>query len=104
TSSVGIAVTPSSLSFVTAAGASPSAQTLQVSTATAGSLGATVTATVATTSGGQWLSVTPTATGTSPVTLTATVASASLAPGIYQGTITIAANGVAGTQAVPVTL
>jgi uncharacterized protein (TIGR03437 family) len=49
----------------------------------------TITATAATTSGGDWLSVTPTE-GDTPANLTVSINPSGLAPGVYQGQVTIA--------------
>jgi uncharacterized protein (TIGR03437 family) len=58
------------------------------------------TAVAATTSGGNWLAVTP-ASGTNSATLNVSVTPASLAPGTYDGTITVTpAGGVAQTVSV----
>src|SRR5207244_3724384 len=79
-----IALSANTLSFTADVGTNPSTQTVRVTNVAAGALG--VTATAATTKGGSWLTLAP-ATGVTPLTLTASVNSASLAAGIYQGTI-----------------
>jgi trimeric autotransporter adhesin len=96
-----IALSGTSLSFTTAASSSPPSQTLQVTNSGVGTLGLNVSAT--TTSGGNWLSVTPT-TGTAPLALTVSPATTSLAPGNYQGTITIAATAGSGAVNSPQTV
>jgi len=83
-----ISLTPNSLQFATTAGTSPATQSFQVLNNFAGALGWTATAN--TLVGSSWLSVSPTS-GVSPSTLTVSIASASLAKGIYLGNITITA-------------
>jgi uncharacterized protein (TIGR03437 family) len=77
----------------TLGGTAPSAQTVQLSSATATSFTAASTA--------SWLTVTPTS-GTTPATLTLTVNTAGLPATTYQGSITITAG--ATSVSVPVTL
>ncbi len=83
-----ISLTPNSLQFIAAAGTSPATQSFQVLNSFPGALGWTAAA--KTLVGSNWLSVSPTA-GVAPSTLTVSVASASLAKGIYLGNITITA-------------
>jgi uncharacterized protein (TIGR03437 family) len=93
---------PASLSFSYTAGApAPPSQTVVII-----SPGATLTFTAAasTTSGGPWLSVSPTS-GTVNTTLTVSVSPAGLAPGSYNGAITITPSGTGNApQTVPVRL
>ncbi len=88
-------LSPTSLSFTSAAGSSPTAQSLSVSLPTAG---ASYTATA--TSTGNWLSVTP-ASGVSPGSLSVAVNGQSLTAGSYAGFVTVTAGGVSTT--IPVT-
>jgi uncharacterized protein (TIGR03437 family) len=83
-----ISLTAASLQFAATAGTSPTTQSFQVLNRFSGVLGWTATAN--TLVGSNWLSVSPTA-GVAPTTLTVSVASASLAKGIYLGNITITA-------------
>ena len=93
---VGLTVSPSGFFLVAAAGgANPSAQTLAVSGVGGGTFGFDWTATVSTSSGGNWLSISPTAgnTTSSPnISVSANIAG--LAPGNYSGQITVSASGV----------
>ncbi len=90
-------VSPAALSFSTAAGVVPGAQTIALSSMLAG-LSFTVSANA------TWLSVSP-SNGTIPAVLQASVDPASLTAGTYQGTITITApNAVPATTTVAVTL
>jgi hypothetical protein len=92
-----LSVTPSSLTFSYQVGGTPPAgQTLSIS-------GVATTYTAAA-SGATWLSVSPPSGGTSG-TETVAVNTAGLAAGTYSGTVTITANGSAGSpKTVPVTL
>jgi uncharacterized protein (TIGR03437 family) len=81
-----IGVTASSLSFTTDVGGNPPAQGFTVSNA--GSGGLSWTASVSTSSGGNWFSIAP-ASGASGTSVQVTVNSAALAAGAYSGTITI---------------
>jgi uncharacterized protein (TIGR03437 family) len=96
-SGAGFLLTPSSLEFAYfQGGASPAAQTVQVSGSQS------FTAKASTSSGGTWLSVTPTS-GTGSASLTVTTTPAGLAAGSYSGAITVTPTG--GTaQTVSVTL
>ncbi|HUE03369.1 MAG TPA: hypothetical protein VMR62_27650 [Bryobacteraceae bacterium] len=88
-------VSPTTLAFAyTQNGPVPAAQSLQITGSQS------FTAVAATTSGGNWLAVTP-ASGTNSATLNVSVTPASLAPGTYDGTITVTpAGGVAQTVSV----
>ncbi|HYL95150.1 MAG TPA: hypothetical protein VET69_05020, partial [Terriglobales bacterium] len=96
-----IVILPSEyVNFVVAPGGNPSFQTLTLVNGTHGHM--PWTATAATASGGSWLTVAP-AFGDLPgssffesATLTLSAVSSSLAPGVYYGTVTISAPGVAG--------
>lgn len=96
-----LTATPSSLSFVyTPGGSAPANKTVALA---AGAATINFNVTKATTSGGDWLSVTPTS-GTTPKSLTVSVANyASLAPGTYNGSITVTPT-VSNTVVIPVTL
>jgi uncharacterized protein (TIGR03437 family) len=100
-----MALTSASLAFVAARNANPSPQTVQVNNTGTGSLGWTAAAN--TQAGGSWLSVSP-ATGVAPSTLTLTVNSSTLSPGVYQGSVTVSplssANAANGPQVLQVTL
>jgi uncharacterized protein (TIGR03437 family) len=82
---------PAQLSFTYQAsgGATPAAQTINVSDAA----GVTFTATAATNLGGSWLSVTP-ASGNASGPLTVSVNPKGLTADVYNGTITVAAPGL----------
>lgn len=88
-SAASISVTPSSLNFKVQAGASGQIQAIEIT----GSAGTSWQA-VATSPNGSWLSVQPSS-GQTPATLAAIVNSASMQPGVYQGSITIQAPGAA---------
>jgi uncharacterized protein (TIGR03437 family) len=89
-----ITASPSSLSFSQVlGGATPSAQTIQLSSGSATSLTAGTTV--------SWLAATPPS-GTAPGNLSVTVNSSGLPAGIYQGSVTI--TGGAAQVTVPVTL
>jgi len=99
-----IAVSPTALTFGASQGSNPPAQSFTVNNSGGGTL--TWTATVTTTSGGNWLSVAPTS-GSAGNSVQVTVNSASLGPGTYTGTISIASAspGVTNSpQAVSVSL
>ena len=88
-----LAVTSSSLQFAyTVGGATPDAQTVQISNSGTGTLAWTATAS------DTWLSVSP-ASGTAPSTLTIAVSPAGLAAGTYTGSVQIAATGASNTPA-----
>ena len=92
-----VTISPSTLSFAYAQnGTLPAAQNLQIS----GSQSFTDVA--ATSTGGAWLSVTPAA-GAGNATLSVAANPAGLAPGIYNGSITVTPSGGVA-QTVPVTL
>jgi uncharacterized protein (TIGR03437 family) len=89
-----ILVSPPSLTFSSAPGTNPAPQTLALSVFGTGSLSFAYTATVATTSGGNWLSVSPASgsgSGQTPLTVSANVAGLSV--GTYQGTVIVASTG-----------
>ncbi len=95
--STALVLSPSTLSFTTAAGSSPPGQPIAVAS---GGAAANFTATAIST--GNWLSVTP-ATGATPGTLSVSVNSQTLTAGAYGGFIQVtAADGAMST--VPVTL
>lgn len=88
-----LSVTPTALSFSSAAGGpNPAPQTLAVTNAGLGTLNWT------TTSSSAWLSVVP-ASGTGSATLTVTALTGSLVPGTYNGTITVTAPGATNSPA-----
>jgi len=90
-----LVATPSSLTFtVTAGGAAPPAQSVQVS-ASDNSTQA-FTAAAATKSNGNWLAVTP-ASGNTPGTESVTVDPTGLAAGTYSGTVTLTSAGVSNS-------
>src|SRR5438477_344590 len=86
---------PGSLSFTAQVGASsPAAQTLQVSSSASGG---SYTLSAATSSGGNWLTCGVSSPST-PATVTCNVyPSVVIAPGTYNGTITITASGLTGS-------
>jgi uncharacterized protein (TIGR03437 family) len=99
-----VAVTASSLSFTADVGGTPVAQSFTVNNAGTGSL--SWTASVSTSSGGNWLSITPTS-GAAGTGVQVTVNSAALAVGAYSGTITITSSspGITNpTLTIPVSL
>jgi hypothetical protein len=107
------APSPTQLTFTTGQGTNPATQTFTLGATGACADALTVTPTVTTQSGTGWLAVTPggaTLTSGGNATFTVTVTSASLTPGTYNGTVTIAAtdsvtNAPVGTpQQIPVTL
>ncbi len=90
-------LTPTTLTFSAATGASPAAQTLSLS-----SSGSAFNYTASAISSGNWLSVTP-ASGSTPGTLTVNVNSQSLNAGTYGGFIQVTGTANAMTT-IPVTL
>lgn len=103
-SSSTIALTPSSLRFVTNPGdASPAAQTFEITNS--GTTGSTLgwSATANTTDGLNWLTVFPT-TGVAPSTLQVSVNSRSLAAGTYTGSVKIDATANSSASNSPQTL
>jgi hypothetical protein len=94
-----LAVSKSTLSFTaTQGGASPAAQTFDVTNTGGGTLSFTDTESV------SWLSLSP-ASGNAPATVTVTPSIAGLAPGTYTTPITVAASGASGSpKTVDVTL
>ena len=99
-----VAVTVSSLSFTADVGGTPLAQSFTVNNAGTGGL--SWTASVSTSSGGNWLSITPTS-GAAGTSVQVTVNSAALAAGAYSGTITITSSspGITNpTLTIPVSL
>jgi uncharacterized protein (TIGR03437 family) len=96
----GILVTPGSLTFTAAPGATPATQTIGVTANTS----TPFTASATTTSGGNWLNVAPTSgtASTTSINLSVTATAASLAAGTYQGTVTLTTNAGVVTQ-IPVT-
>ncbi len=98
---VQLTATPASLSFTAVGGTNPASQQLTIGT-NAGTL--TWRASATTSSGGNWLSVSPSS-GNTPGTATVSVNSQSLTPGVYQGSVTISADGAGnGPQVVTVSL
>jgi uncharacterized protein (TIGR03437 family) len=92
----GITLSASSLSFQFASGGStPAAQTINVTNPS----GAAVhySATVATTSGGNWLSISP-ASGTTPGQISVSVNPSGMAAGSYTGTVSVTPDGGAPTN------
>ncbi len=83
-----IGLRPASLQFTTSAEENPAPQTFTVENAGAGVLG--WAASTSTQSGGNWLSVSPAA-AVAPSTVAVTVSTQGLAPGTYQGTVSVAA-------------
>jgi uncharacterized protein (TIGR03437 family) len=90
-----ITISPASLTFFQS-GPSAASQSISIAGASIG-FSATVT------SGGTWLQISP-ATGAGPATLTASVNTAGLTSGSYNGQITIAFNDGTPSQAIGVTL
>ncbi len=98
-----LAVGSSTLTFNGTAGGVITSQGLTI-TSTGGPLSAlNWTAATATQSGGTWLSILPTS-GTTPSNAVVSVASASLAPGSYTGTIVVSDSSGGPSQTVTVTL
>ena len=97
-----LTVPTTTLTFTQAAGgAAPAAQTIAV---TGSPVALNFTAATATQNGANWLSATPT-TGTTPGNVSVQVNGSSLAVGQYNGTVTIASAGAAGSPtSVPVVL
>ena len=99
-STLSASCTPTALAFISAFGTTaPANEACSVTTSVSG---VGVTATAATTSGGNWLqaSLKP---ATSPSVLTVSVDAAGLAPGSYDGSITLSAFGAAN-MTIPVAL
>lgn len=96
---VPVTISPSTLAFAyTQNGALPAAQSLQITGSQS------FTASAGTSTGGAWLAVTP-ASGTGNVSLSVSVNPAGLAPGAYNGSITVTpTGGVAQTVAVTLTV
>jgi uncharacterized protein (TIGR03437 family) len=94
-----VGISPSTLAFTFIQnGALPAAQSLQITGSQS------FTASAATAAGGTWLAVTPES-GTGNVSLSVSVNPAGLAPGNYNGSITVTpAGGVAQTVAVTLTV
>jgi uncharacterized protein (TIGR03437 family) len=101
TSAPPLTATPNRLSFsYTQNGSMPASQAVLIA---AGSTAVSFTATVATSSGGNWLAVNPPG-GTTPGSIGVSVINlGSLTPGTYNGTVTATAAG-SNTVAIPVTL
>jgi uncharacterized protein (TIGR03437 family) len=97
TAPAALVAAPAQLLFIApAAGPAPAAQTVGVSS-TGAPLGFTAASSAA------WLGVTPT-NGTTPAPLSISVNAASLAAGVYNGTITLTPAGSAAPQTIAVTL
>gem|GEM_PF-2863255 len=93
-----LATSPSSMSFSALAGSTPPAKTLSIENTGGGTFDWTAT------TNQPWLGVNPTA-GSAPASVTVTASTAGLAPGSYQGALTVTAPGVANSPlTVPVTL
>jgi uncharacterized repeat protein (TIGR01451 family) len=91
-----LSTTPTTLSFSYQIGTSPpAAQPLAVASSS-GPLSFTAAASVQTPAGGTWLSVSPLS-GSTPANLSVSVDPAGLAPGTYNGTITIAGAGASNS-------
>ncbi len=98
-----LAVRPTAVTFTARQGqAAPSPQSITI---TGGNLvPLSWTAEVATQSGGNWLAISPSS-GAAPTTMVVTGNPANLAPGTYNGSITIISQGAQGSpQTIPVTL
>lgn len=96
-----LSVRNSALAFVAARGQNPAPQSLPISNSGGGALSFTVS--VSTSSGGNWLVVTPTSGQVQPsasLNLIVSAQVASLAGGVYRGTITVNAAGAGGSPAV----
>jgi trimeric autotransporter adhesin len=94
-------VSPASLAYAyQVGGALPQAQTVAVSLY--GVINGQQAFTAAVATGGTWLSVSPTS-GTTPATLSVQVSPTGLAPGLYNGSVSITPTGGSATS-VPVTL
>lgn len=89
-----LTATPNALTFTYQAG---SAQPANQTVNVASTLPVTITASVSSASGGNWLSVSP-ASGTTPLALTVSVNPANLAPATYTGTINIVSPGTNAAQ------
>ena len=88
-----ISAAPSTLLFAyTVGGATPPAQTMNVS-----SSGAPLSFSAAVSTGGNWLAVSPSS-GTTPATLTVSVTPFGLPGGVYQGAITVTPAGACPAQ------
>ncbi len=99
-----LALDTASLSFAFAAFSRSETRQIVVRNAGGGTL--TFSAIAAVTSGANWLSVAPasaTATPAQPATLTVTANPAGLAPGVYQGNITVASAATRETSIIPIT-
>jgi hypothetical protein len=96
-----LAVSPSNLSFMgIQGGGNPPAQTLSIANGEAGGAALSWTAS----SNQSWLAVSPAA-GTSPSSPSVSVSAAGLAPGTYNGAVTITASGASNSpQTVPLVL
>lgn len=86
TSNISLGVSPPSISFNTAAGTNPGPQLLNLS-----SVGGPVPFSANALSALNWLSVTPTS-GTTPAQVVITPNAAGLAPGSYDGSVTVSSN------------
>lgn len=93
-----IIATPNTISFTAAfGGPAPASQTVQV-TSTGGTLGFTVNATTST--GGTWLTATP-LTGNTPQGVLLSANTSNLAPGTYNGAVTVTSGGAGNS---PITI
>jgi uncharacterized protein (TIGR03437 family) len=100
-----VSVSAPSLTFAVIQGAADSGKTLSIANAGSGTLSYSVSA--VTTTGGNWLSVSQTsgtATPSQPGMISVTASSSSLAPGTYQGNITVTGATPADVTVVPVVL
>jgi uncharacterized protein (TIGR03437 family) len=93
-----VTISPSTLSFTYAGGSLPASQSFQVSAAGGAALSFT-----AQSGNPDWLSVTPTS-GTTPATVNVSVSPASLAAGVYSGSVIITAGAGTTPSWVPVSL
>jgi len=99
-SNISVGVAPPSISFNAAAGTSPSPQVLTVS-----SLGGTLPFSASALSGVNWLSVSPTSSASTPGQLIVSANTSTLAPGSYDGSITISSQLASNPSlSVPVSL
>ncbi|MGA3187123.1 MAG: hypothetical protein ABSF22_08425 [Bryobacteraceae bacterium] len=100
-----VSVSPTSLSFTQAQGATPSTSQAITLTATGGST--TYTASITPITGGDWLAISQSSVtvGSTPSTVTASVAQNTLSPGTYHSSITLTYQSAATpTTTIPVTL
>jgi lysophospholipase L1-like esterase len=87
--SLSLTAVPGSLQFAAQQGSSPGAQSITVATSDGNVTSFSASSNV------SWLTVSPVS-GTTPTSLSVSVNNTSLAPGTYNGTVTLAANGYVG--------